>query len=99
MEVENICAVYLVTFSGGFKHISYFMTRDDAMKFCGDKCSKGVGWHFQFTSLENMIENKDSLNNLKIVKDNGKQKADLIRLNIIPISREEVEKCIENMDY
>ena len=93
--MNDICAAYLVTFSGGFKHISYFMTREDAMKFCSDKCSKGNGWHFQFTSLENIMKNNDSLNNLKKFKDNGKQKEDLIRLNITPISREEVKKCID----
>ncbi len=110
---EDWCLIYLVTRSGGNQGNIWILKRDDAIKFCSDPCSCGIGrggpWIMMWTSMDHFIQDdagakqhKDvhgKLTPFKFIYDTGKQDKDFERLGIDKPGIKEISELLQSMGY
>lgn len=109
----DMCLVYLVTMKGGNSGNVFVLHKDDAIKFCSDPCSHGMGrggaWMFQWTSLEHFRRDDMGADQHKnvhgklepfvFIQDTGAQDDDLERLGINKPDIAEIEEVLTDMGY
>lgn len=105
-DLSEYALVYLVTFGGGNQGNLWILKKEDAMKFCSDRCSHGTGrgdWMFQWTSIDHFIRQNDTydkrLEDFVFIEDTGKQDKDFERLCIKKPGLKEIGDLLQSMGY
>ena len=114
-ELSEWALVYLVTYAGGNQGNLFVLRKEDAQKFCGDKCSHGTArggkWLMQWTSLDKFANKGNAeataqmenvhgeLEPFIFIRDTGKQDKDFERLGIQKPSIDECPRLLESMGY